>query len=99
MVFTELTSKDDFEKAIKTEGKYVIVYVYEGAMPPQAEEYAAKFSSSTAAYKLDSNKYGAAKEYHKVTTLPTVIAFKDGKEIKRATNEAERKELAATLSS
>jgi hypothetical protein len=43
--------------------------------------------------------HDASQEYHKVTTLPTVIAFKDGKEIKRATNEAERKELAATLSS
>jgi thioredoxin 1 len=38
MSFTELTSKDDFEKAIKTEGKYVIIYIYEGDMPPQAEE-------------------------------------------------------------
>lgn len=36
-------------------------------------------------------------DYHNVTTLPTLIAFKDGKEVKRATNEAERKELAATL--
>lgn len=38
MSFKELNSKDDFEAAIKTEGKYVIVYVYEGALPPQAEE-------------------------------------------------------------
>lgn len=38
MGFTELNSKDDFESAIKTEGKYVIVYVYEGSLPPQAEE-------------------------------------------------------------
>jgi thioredoxin 1 len=38
MSFTELTSKDDFESAIKTEGKYVIIYIYEGEMPPQAEE-------------------------------------------------------------
>ena len=83
-----------------------------------ASRYAAKFSKSTAAYKLDSVKFSAAKvisilalqprahsadmytqDFHKVTTLPTVIAFKDGKEFKRATNEAERKELAATLSS
>ena len=38
-----------------------------------------------------------SQDYHNVTSLPTIIAFKDGKEVKRATTEAERKELAATL--
>ena len=34
----EITSKEDFENAIKTEGKYVFIYAYEGEVSPEAEE-------------------------------------------------------------
>ena len=34
----EITSKEDFENAIKTEGKYVFIYAYENEVSPQADE-------------------------------------------------------------
>jgi hypothetical protein len=38
MSHTELNSKDDFDNAIKTEGKYVFIMAYEGEIPEGAEE-------------------------------------------------------------
>ena len=37
-VHTELTSKDDFENAIKTPGKWVFILAYEGEAPADADE-------------------------------------------------------------
>lgn len=35
----EITSKQDFDDAIATQGKYVFIYAYEGGeVSPQAEE-------------------------------------------------------------
>lgn len=35
---TELNSKSDFDKALETKGKYVLIYAYEGSVSSQAEE-------------------------------------------------------------
>ena len=37
-VHTELNSKEDFENAIKTPGKWVFVLAYEGEAPADADE-------------------------------------------------------------
>ena len=37
-VHTELNSKEDFENAIKTPGKYVFILAYEGEAPADADE-------------------------------------------------------------
>ena len=34
----EITSKQEFDDAIATQGKYVFIYAYEGEVSPQAEE-------------------------------------------------------------
>lgn len=34
----EITSKEDFDNAIATQGKYVLIYAHEGEVAPQAEE-------------------------------------------------------------
>lgn len=38
MSHKEITSKQDFDDAIATQGKYVFIYAYEGEVSPQAEE-------------------------------------------------------------
>lgn len=35
---TALTSRDDFEKALSTKGKLVLIYAYEGSVDAKAEE-------------------------------------------------------------
>jgi hypothetical protein len=35
----ELLSKEDFQAALQTQEKYVLIYAHIGPVPPQAEEY------------------------------------------------------------
>lgn len=37
MVHKELNSKADFDAALATQGKYVLIYAYSGEVAPQAE--------------------------------------------------------------
>ncbi|CAK4034837.1 hypothetical protein B0A49_13074 [Lecanosticta acicola] len=83
MPHTELNSKSDFDKALDTKGKYVLIYAYENSVNPKADEYASSYASSTDAYKVDVAKHAAAREYFGVTTVPTIVVYKDGKEVKK----------------
>ncbi|KAI9714803.1 MAG: hypothetical protein M1820_000092 [Bogoriella megaspora] len=83
MVHTELNSKSEFDAALGTKDKYVLIYAYAGEVNPKAEEYAAKFEHNTAPYKVDVDKHAAAKEYFNVKVTPTVVIYKDGKELKK----------------
>ncbi|KAF2403017.1 hypothetical protein EJ06DRAFT_554559 [Trichodelitschia bisporula] len=96
---TELNSKADFEAAVGTKGKYVLIYAYSGEVPAAAEAAAEKHASSTDAYKVDVEKHPAAKEYFKVSVTPTVVIFKDGTEIKKVegVSESNAAEVASVL--
>ncbi|KAI9661715.1 MAG: hypothetical protein M1821_008953 [Bathelium mastoideum] len=83
MAHKELNSKADFDSALATKGKYVLVYCYAGEVNPKAEEYASKFAHNTDAYKVDVEKHAAAKEYFGVATTPTVVVYKDGTQLKK----------------
>jgi len=99
-VHKPLTSKDEFQAALATKDKYVLIFAYQGAdIPPGAKEYAKKFASTTDAYKVNVDDFPTAKENLKLTELPAVLVFKDGKEIKRVENmNAEKaKEIAEVL--
>lgn len=38
MSHTELNSKAEFDQALATQGKYVLIYAYEGSVNPKADE-------------------------------------------------------------
>ncbi|KAK4931353.1 hypothetical protein LTR49_002054 [Elasticomyces elasticus] len=57
----DLNSKEDFDNAIKTEGKYVFILAYDGDAPPNADEYAKKFEGKVDSYKFDVAKAPKAK--------------------------------------
>lgn len=38
MPHTELNSKAEFDQALQTSGKYVLIYAYEGTVNPKADE-------------------------------------------------------------
>jgi len=125
-------SKADFDAALATSGKYVLIYAYATEISPKAEEYvqfsfqtntrsypsirhftpplrapkltetnraADKHIATTEAYKVDTDKYPAAKAYFGIETLPTVVVYKDGKELKKVegVNEDNAKEIASVL--
>lgn len=67
----------------------------------QSGRFSNKFANSTAAYKVDVARHAAAKQYFGITTVPTVVLFKGGKEIRRVEggNEEQMAEVVKTLSS
>ncbi|KAF2455309.1 hypothetical protein BDY21DRAFT_350389 [Lineolata rhizophorae] len=97
----ELNSKTDFENALQTKGKYVLIYCYSGEVPEKAEAAAKEHADTTDAFKVDVDKYATAKEYFNVEVVPTVAVYKDGKEIKRVEglDEAKTAELSTFLKS
>merc|ERR1711862_142415 len=60
MPHQELGSKEDFEKAIGEQGKYVLILAYKDSVHPKAEEAAESHAGTTAAYKVDIGKQEAA---------------------------------------
>ncbi|EMC97098.1 hypothetical protein BAUCODRAFT_147261 [Baudoinia panamericana UAMH 10762] len=99
MSHTELSSKEDFDKAIKTEGQYVFILAYENEAPPNADEYAKKFEGKVASYKFDVTKAPRAKDAHGITATPCALIFKDGQLVKKVPGmaPAEMKEVGQML--
>ncbi|OQO03550.1 hypothetical protein B0A48_10214 [Cryoendolithus antarcticus] len=97
---TELTSKADFDKALETTDKYVLVYAYEGEVSPQAESYATKFASTVDSYKLDISKYPEAAKFHGISSAPSIVVYKSGKEVSKVEGVVpeKMKELGEMLS-
>jgi thioredoxin 1 len=60
-----------------------------------------KHAATTVNYKVDVSKNTAAKEGLKITVVPTVIIYKDGKEVKRveSVNAEKAEEIGAFLDS
>ncbi|KAL2351428.1 hypothetical protein BJ546DRAFT_953456 [Cryomyces antarcticus] len=100
-VHTELSSKSDFDSALATKGKYVLIYAYEGSISEKAEEYASKYTSTTESYSVDVSKQATAKEYFGIESVPTIVIYKDGKEVAKFDNmrdQARMNEMAEMLS-
>ncbi|KAK3621873.1 hypothetical protein LTR56_022538 [Elasticomyces elasticus] len=97
----DLNSKEDFDNAIKTEGKYVFILAYDGDAPPNADEYAKKFEGKVDSYKFDVAKAPKAKEIHGITATPCALIFKDGKLVKKVPGmqPAEMKEVGQMMMS
>ncbi|KAK4985775.1 hypothetical protein LTR66_007723 [Elasticomyces elasticus] len=78
----EINSKSDFESAINSNsGKYVLIYAYENQIAPRAEEYAEKYKSTTAPYKVDVTKHDDAKQWLNISTAPSAVVYSNGKEV------------------
>ncbi|ORY00908.1 hypothetical protein BCR34DRAFT_592454 [Clohesyomyces aquaticus] len=83
MSHKELNSKEDFAAAMETKDRYVFIYAYEGAIPPQATENAKRFADTTDAYSIDVGANPMPKEKLGITKVPTALVFRDGKEVAR----------------
>jgi len=99
MVHEDLTSKADFDAALATEDKYVLIYAYSGEVSEKADAAAEKHAATTKAFKVDVEKYPTAKAFFGITTTPTVVVYKNGKELKKVEgiDEEKAKEIAAIL--
>ncbi|QDS69168.1 hypothetical protein FKW77_010547 [Venturia effusa] len=95
----DLTSKADFDAALATEGKYVLIYAYSGEISEKADAAGKKHEHNTKAFKVDVDAYPTAKEFFDIKTTPTVVVYKDGKELKKieGLDETKAKEIASVL--
>ncbi|EME48319.1 hypothetical protein DOTSEDRAFT_67414 [Dothistroma septosporum NZE10] len=84
MVYKELNTQEDFQSALGTQGKYVLIYAHEDGVPAIAEEYSEKNAAKCDSYQVDLTKNPYVKGMMDMNEWPSVIVFKDGQEVKRA---------------
>ncbi|KAK3061734.1 hypothetical protein LTS18_005551 [Coniosporium uncinatum] len=96
-----LESKQAFDDAIATKGKYVLIYAYENEVDPKAEAASDQYEDRCAPFKVDVVKYPQAKNYFNLTSLPSVVIYKDGDIIKKieGLDREKAQEIKATLES
>ena len=64
---------------------------------PMIDQLAGELSGQALVVKIDADAQGEIAEQYDVMTLPTIIAFKNGKEVARQVGPAPKKALAALL--
>ena len=80
-------TKENFDSTIAT-GKALIDFYTEWCgfcrmIEPGLEELSAKYTGDVKVAKVDAESESELAERYDVTTFPTIIAFKDGKEVDR----------------
>lgn len=81
-------SQADFEAAIAEPTKLIMIYVHEGPISDEVrgrfQEYAPKFAGKIESYKLDTKANPSEVwERIKLEKLPSMLIFKEGKEVAR----------------
>ncbi len=85
----EIVSKDDFtQKVLKSSKPVLVDFFAEWCGPckklaPLLEELSNQKKDQVDMYKLDVDKVGEMAEQYMVQSIPTLIIFKDGKEISK----------------
>jgi thioredoxin 1 len=67
------------------------------AITPTVEKLSDEFKEKVSFYKVDIMKSMKTAEKHEVLAIPTLIIFKDGKEVDRFTGETSEKELKTII--
>lgn len=94
-----LTSLDDFNQALKNKEQIIIVDFYADycssckQMMPHMKDAAQEFAENAAFYKVDIGQTADIATNCAIKSLPTILIFKDGKEIKRVNKALSRLEI------
>ncbi|KAK3714791.1 hypothetical protein LTR37_007526 [Vermiconidia calcicola] len=96
---TKISSGADFEKAVQTKGKYVLIHVHSGEVPARAEEYAAQHKSTCDAYSVDVASEPTLMDFFKLSKTPAALVYKDGERVKsvEGKDEAGMQEIGKLL--
>jgi len=96
-------SDGDFDEKVLKEKGVVLVDFYADwcgpcrIMAPIVEELAKEYKGKVVVGKLDIDKNGKTASEHKVMSIPTIIIFKDGKEIDRHAGSGKKEDLVEML--
>ncbi|EDO17931.1 hypothetical protein Kpol_1010p47 [Vanderwaltozyma polyspora DSM 70294] len=84
----QIKSAAEFEKAIATEGKLVVVDFFATwcgpckMISPMVDKFAVEYTDAVF-IKVDVDEVGDVAQKYDVTAMPTFLYFKDGKEVHR----------------
>lgn len=93
----------DFDKVIQETGVPILVDFYADwcgpcrMMGPALDSFAAQRTGSVLVLKLDTDAYPAVSQRYGIRGIPTMIAFRGGKETMRHTGLADERVLAALV--
>lgn len=96
-------SDGDFgEKVLKEKGAVLVDFYADWCGPcrvmaPIVEELAKEYKGRVVVGKLDIDKNGKTASEYKVMSIPTMIIFKDGKEMDRYTGSGKKEDLVEML--
>lgn len=81
----EINSKKEFDEAITLKGLVVVDFFATWCGPckmiaPMLDKFAAEYDS-VSFIKVDVEKVAEAAQQYSITSMPTILFFKDGKEI------------------
>ena len=85
---TKLTDQNFEDEVVKSDVPVLVDFWAEWCNPcrmiaPIVEELATEYDGKLKVCKLDVDAHGSIAQQFKILSIPTVIIFKDGKEIKR----------------
>lgn len=98
-------NKDTFESEVNEAGKLVIADFYSDScvpckrMSPLLAETEEENPESIKLVKLNINFDGETAQKYNVTSVPTLVFFKDGAEKERLTGAVKKAQLAETINS
>lgn len=83
----EVSSKQEFDAAVSSDGLVVVDFFATWCGPckmlaPMLDKFDAEYTNVTF-IKVDVEKVGEAAQEYSVTSMPTIIFFKGGKEIQK----------------
>lgn len=96
MKVEEIQTVSDFEKKVVDSGEKVVVDFFATwcapcrVVAPIMEELAALYNGKVKFYKVDVDKLMDLAVKYRITGVPTILMFKDGKEVGRTIGAASR---------
>lgn len=96
------TTQHDFNTVIKQEGYVVVDFYAEWCGPcqmllPQLEQLSTTRYQNTPIYKINIDEFRQLAIENQIRSVPTVIVFKDGKELKRTSGVEQSLDLLESV--
>jgi thioredoxin 1 len=103
MAVTKISEAQFESEVLRHDGKTVLVDFYAGwcppcrALAPLLDRFSDENADRVKVVKVDADEDEPLSERYGVKKIPTVIAFRNGEEVKRAINPQSRRELESLV--
>lgn len=103
MALHTIATEEEFQTLVIEAGKPVLVDFWAPwcgpckMIAPELESLAPEYADKAAIIKVNVDDFSAVAQRYKVMGIPTLLIFKEGKEVSRLVGFRPKKELAAAL--